>query len=63
MAEKDQLTRLHEAGVCDASQLTENEKQAVSQLSDTEVETLIGIHQKLGTADEGREAARPNFPI
>lgn len=57
------VQRLEAAGICKADSLTATEKEQLSKLSDQEVDVLIKLQQKLGPTEEGREAARPNFPI
>jgi hypothetical protein len=55
------VDRLVAAQLCQESNLSENDKHRLNSLSDEEVDQLIALHQKLGTAES--DAARPNFPI
>jgi hypothetical protein len=55
------VERLEAAGLCESAVFSEKEKEALNSLSDEEVQQLINLHKKLGTAQS--DAARPNFPL
>lgn len=55
------VDRLVAAQLCEASQLSEKDRERLNSLSDEEVDQLIALHEKLGPAEN--DAARPAFPI
>lgn len=57
------VERLEKAGLCKSSNLTESEKSRINMMTDEEVDTLVRLREKLGDTEEGREGARPNFPL
>ena len=57
------LGRLEQAGVAEASQLSEREREFLETLSADEVDTLIRIHEKLGPAPENAPYSLVRFPF
>jgi hypothetical protein len=57
------LDRLEKAGVADASQLNEREREFLETLTTDEVDTLIRIHDKLGPAPADAPYSWVRFPF
>jgi hypothetical protein len=54
------VERLETAGVLVAEQFTDDDKNTVEKLSETEVTALIKLRKKQGSAPEGKHHLRPN---
>ena len=57
------LDRLERAGVAEASQLSDREREFVAALTADEVDTLIRIHDKLGPAPKDAPYSLVRFPF
>jgi hypothetical protein len=54
------VERLESAGVLVSEQYTDEDKNTVEKLSETEVTALINLRKKRGSAPEGKHHLRPN---
>jgi hypothetical protein len=63
VSEKSNFDRLHEAGVLNAANFSDQDKQALENLSPEETDTLIKLKQKMGDVPSGKDQLRPNFPV
>jgi hypothetical protein len=54
------VERLETAGVLVSEQFTDDDKNTVEKLSETEVTALIKLRKKRGSAPEGKHHLRPN---
>lgn len=55
------VDRLVSAGLCNASDLSTKDREVLDTLTDDEVDVLVRLQDKLGTAEN--DTARPNFPL
>lgn len=53
--------RLVSAGLCNESDLSDKDREVLNTLTDEEVDVLVNLHNKLGSAEN--DAARPMFPL
>lgn len=60
---KSNFERLHEAGIIAGEKFSESDKKLIEKITDDEVDVLIKLRHKMGSAPEGKDHLRPNFGI
>ncbi len=61
MSGQSTVQRLQAAGVIGSGAISDDHAQKINSLSSDEVDTLVKLRQKMGTADDAPDHLRPNF--
>ncbi|WP_051978709.1 hypothetical protein [Edaphobacter aggregans] len=57
------IDRLVAAGVIHQDHVSDHNVQVINKFSALEVSALLNLRKKMGTAPEGKDHLRPNFPV
>jgi len=61
MSGQSNVARLQAAGVIGNGPVSDDHAEKINNLSEDEVNTLVTLRQKMGTADDAPDHLRPNF--